>query len=54
LLNKADLLSGWQVTEEDIAHLELQGLHVMKTSAKTGEGVEDAFVRLAEAMLLEN
>jgi putative ribosome biogenesis GTPase RsgA len=50
LLNKADLLSDWQVTEEDFAHLELQGLQVLKTSAKTGEGVEDAFMRLAEAM----
>jgi len=51
LLNKADLFTDWQVTEEDIAHLELQGLQVLKTSAKTGEGVEDAFVRLAEAMI---
>jgi small GTP-binding protein len=52
LINKADLLSDWQVTEEDIMHLELQGLQVLKTSAKTGEGVEDAFTRLAEAMVL--
>ena len=54
LLNKADLLSEWQVTEEDIAHLELQGLQVLKTSAKTGEGVEEAFNGLAKAMLGTN
>jgi len=53
LLNKADLLPDWQVTEEDIARLELQGVQVLKTSAKTGEGVEDAFIRLVEAMLQE-
>ena len=52
LLNKADLCPDWQVTEDDIAHIELQGLTVLKTSAKTGEGVEDAFARLAEAMVL--
>jgi small GTP-binding protein len=54
LLNKADMLPDWQVTEDDIARLELQGLQVLKTSAKTGEGVEDAFVRLAGAMLSGN
>jgi len=51
LLNKADLLPAWQVTEEDITHLEQQGLSVLKTSAKTGEGVEEAFSNLAAAML---
>jgi len=51
LLNKADLRTSWQVTEEDIARLELQGLQVLQTSAKTGEGVENAFLSLAEAML---
>ncbi|MDR0238664.1 MAG: GTP-binding protein [Deltaproteobacteria bacterium] len=53
LLNKADLLPDWQVTEDDIARLELQDIQVLRTSAKTGEGVEDAFIRLAEAMLQE-
>ena len=53
LINKADLSTGWQVTEDDITQLELQGLHVLKTSAKTGEGVEDAFMKLTEAMISE-
>ena len=52
LLNKADLLPAWQVTEDDITQFERQDLHVMKTSAKTGEGVESAFTRLTEAMVL--
>jgi small GTP-binding protein len=53
LLNKADLRPHWQVTEEDIAQFERQGLHVLQTSAKTGEGVEGAFIGLAEAIVLE-
>jgi len=51
LLNKADVLPEWQVTEDDIARLALQGVQVLRTSAKTGEGVEEAFLKLAEAML---
>jgi len=51
LLNKSDMAADWQVTADDIAHLELQGLQVLKTSAKTGEGVEEAFSMLAEAMM---
>ena len=51
LLNKADLLPDWQVTEDDITRLEQQGLRVLKTSAKTNEGVEEAFLQLAEDMV---
>jgi len=51
LINKTDLVHEWQVTEADIAQLEQQGLQVLRTSAKTNEGVEEAFGRLAEAML---
>ena len=51
LLNKADLRSDWQVTEDDVARIELQGVHVLRTSAKTGEGVEDAFGRIADDMM---
>jgi small GTP-binding protein len=51
LINKADLSPDWQVTEDDITPLEQQGLQVLKTSAKTGDGVEYAFTRLTEAIL---
>lgn len=51
LLNKADIESEWEVTEEDIASLQAQGISVLKTSAKTGLAVEDAFICLARAML---
>jgi small GTP-binding protein len=46
-LNKADLAEQWVVGERDEAALLGQGSHLLKTSAKTGAGVEDAFGWLA-------
>jgi small GTP-binding protein len=40
VMNKGDLQSQWQVTNERIAGLASQGIRVMQTSAKTGNGVE--------------
>src|SRR5262245_31297802 len=48
LVNKADLSSEWEIDDQAIAELEAQGWTVIKTSAKTGEGVEEAFIKLAE------
>jgi small GTP-binding protein len=50
LLNKADLDREWQVDERALVKLIDQGWRVVKTSAKTGEGVEDAFTTLAREM----
>jgi hypothetical protein len=50
LLNKSDLTNDWEVDEQTITELETQGWQVIKSSAKTGEGVEEAFQRLAEMM----
>jgi len=50
-INKVDLLDQWQLGQGDIAALEAQGCHVLKTSAKTGEGVEAAFMWLASRTL---
>lgn len=50
LLNKADLDAAWQVDERALWKLAERGWGVLKTSAKTGAGVEDAFARLARAM----
>ena len=47
LINKADLASEWEIDDETIAEYESQGWTVIKTSAKTGEGVEEAFAKLA-------
>jgi small GTP-binding protein len=52
LLNKRDLEREWQVDEETLVTLVERGWRVVKTSAKTGEGVEDAFTRLAREMAI--
>lgn len=49
--NKVDLVSQWQVGDGDIAALAAQGCHVLRTSARTGEGVEAAFIWLASRTL---
>ena len=50
LLNKADLIREWQVDEQALVKLVDRGWSVIKTSAKTGDGVEGAFTMLASRM----
>ena len=50
-LNKADLADAWALTRVDEASLPGAGLHPVRTSARTGAGVEDVFHRLAEEVL---
>jgi small GTP-binding protein len=50
-LNKCDLLEDWDIELDRVAQLEQHGQMVIRTSAKTGEGVELAFSRLTQAML---
>ena len=47
LVNKADLKPQWEITDDDLARLKAEGVTLMLTSAKTGEGVEEAFTYLA-------
>ena len=51
LLNKADLTEQWAVDEQAIEGLTQKGWQVLRTSAKTGVGVEEAFLTLAQKML---
>jgi small GTP-binding protein len=51
VLNKADLVDAWQAGEAGIAALRDRSVGMVQSSAKTGEGVEAAFARLAEAIL---
>lgn len=51
LINKSDLTTKWQITDEDIVAIESQGHMVLKTSAKTGENVEVAFEAIARAVI---
>jgi small GTP-binding protein len=49
LINKADL--DWEIPEDQLAALETSGISVIRTSAKTGQAVEEAFLSLARAMM---
>jgi small GTP-binding protein len=49
LLNKSDLAGEWDVAPERIRELG-RVLPVFSTSARTGEGIEEAFGTLADAM----
>jgi small GTP-binding protein len=50
-LNKIDLTDEWQLKPADEEAVGARGLHLIRTSAKTGEGVEATFQWLAEAIL---
>jgi len=47
LINKNDLREQWTVTDDDLEKLRTDGWWVRTSSARTGEGVEDAFTDLA-------
>jgi small GTP-binding protein len=51
LLNKNDLRAQWAIDDDDIAGLRSNGWWVQASSARTGEGVEDAFTDLAVRLL---
>ncbi|HKS83695.1 MAG TPA: Rab family GTPase [Candidatus Acidoferrales bacterium] len=50
-LNKCDLSADWEIDAEREAALMSAGRPVLRTSAKTGEAVEQAFLLLAQAIL---
>jgi len=47
VLNKADLIDQWEIDEHA---LDDRKWTIIRTSAKTGTGVEEAFLALARAM----
>ena len=51
VVNKADLADQWEITDDILDVLVKRGWRVLKTSAKTGSEVEDAFASLARAMI---
>lgn len=52
LFNKDDLFTEFEITEEEINEMQQNhGWRFLRTSAKTGERVEQAFYELAELML---
>ena len=51
LLNKADLPAEWEVDQQTVEELAGAYAAVFRTSAKTGEGVEEAFLALSAALV---
>lgn len=51
LVNKADLADDWQLDDDTLAAIAARGWVVTRTSAKQGEGVDEAFLTLAHEML---
>ena len=47
LINKNDLREQWALTDDDLEKLRSDGWWVRSSSARTGEGVDDAFADLA-------
>lgn len=47
--NKSDLVDEWKLTVADEESVNTRGLHGVRTSAKAGTGVEEAFQWLAAA-----
>lgn len=53
LVNKVDLDNEWVLEADQLDSLVARGWSVHRTSAKSGDGVEEAFHSLAEAMNAE-
>lgn len=51
VLNKADLASEWRLDDKALYKMAEEGWSIIKTSAKTGEGVEDAFLKLTRKVV---
>ncbi|MEX2282194.1 MAG: Rab family GTPase [Gemmatimonadota bacterium] len=51
VLNKIDLVDAWRVQDADLEPITALGAPTIRSSALTGEGVEDAFHRLAESIV---
>ena len=51
VMNKYDLLPDWEVDADFESGIAAKNWNVLRSSAKTGEGVEEAFALLARKML---
>lgn len=51
LLNKADLADDWEIEDAAVEALQARGWTVLRTSAKTGTKVDDAFGMLARQLV---
>ncbi len=51
MLNKIDLASLWEIPSKNISALRKKNWSIIRTSAKTGEGVEEGFLMLASQIM---
>jgi small GTP-binding protein len=51
MLNKIDLATLWEIPGKNISALKKKSWAIIRTSAKTGEGVEEAFMMLATQIM---
>ena len=51
VINKADISDEWEINDETLSSLEARRWMVFKGSAKTGEGVHEAFMTLSRQMV---
>jgi small GTP-binding protein len=51
VLNKIDLMDEWEVDEKALWKIADEGWPIVRTSALTGAGVEEAFTKLTRAMV---
>jgi small GTP-binding protein len=51
IINKCDLVEAWDVDPEVEARLTAKNWTILHSSAKTGEGVDEAFSQLAQKIL---
>ena len=51
VINKSDLIRDWEIDPALESQLAAQGWSIQRSSAKTGEGVEESFSLLARKML---
>ena len=54
LINKCDLVNQWVFEQSNLDLLEAETWQPLKTSAKTGENVEQAFTMLVNSILIKN
>ncbi len=54
LFNKSDLTENIEISDEEVADLQKYDWQILRTSAKSGECVEEAFQTLAKTMLAKN
>ena len=51
VINKSDLIRDWELDSAIESQMAAQGWSVLRSSAKTGEGVEESFSLLAQKVL---